>query len=866
MAKKRNNNPKNNKPLVTPQLVVKAPQRKVYDVGIWRAALRSADTGRVKTLYDLFEDVLIDGVLSDAIGKRIEAVTISELIFQNSAGEEVPEIKELIDTLAWEELLTQIMNVKFWGRSGCEFDFSNDFSVEPIPKKHINLDNKTILLNESDEKGVPYEGDSNLLILGQKRDFGLLLKAAPYIIYKRGGFGDWSQWIELFGMPQRVGKYNTYDPESRKLLEDAFEKAGSAPYVVIPKESEVETRESSSSNGGSYNEFRQACNEETLITILGQTMTTVQGEKGARSLGEVHKEVEESKHKSDLQHVQRILNTYVLPLLEARGYPVGGGKFVFPKAAEPLTVSDLVSLSSVIKIPTRYLYDKYGIPVPKDGEEIAQRQAQPAPVDIEGNDDPEDEPGDNSKAGKTTPPDKKSKSPKADPVKNNDRNFLLRLYDFFVKAPQAGAHWSNGKAPIILKDEATFEDKLFVRIANGEADYFDAGLFRFIANNLINAVQTPFKRHLNNADVQYVYGAQDDAFITAMEMNLFHFSAGKTLAEIQELNRIFRESTSFADFTEKAEKVTTTFNKTWQKTEYETAILTAESASNFHRLRKKTNLFPYWKYVIVDDDKTREEHRKLNGIILPANDPRWKKIFPPNGWKCRCWIVPMMKHEVEGIDFTAMRARVDEYFTTAEWKQNEAQGWDINRGETAEVFTKNQQYINKFPDKASALLGEIYYNSYGLDSFGKKLSKATAEIPAFEGDAKKWYQENNTLTDYKGRIVALPEDVFTRHTSQKYERARVPLLECIPEVLKKPDEIWLNDYQKEFNNFNFIKFYKGKVINIVCEVKDGKVYRVCTWFEIEQKPRLTTKTPANRKKDTRWKYRRGLLIYTKRED
>lgn len=65
-----------------------------------------------------------------------------------------------------------------------------------------------------------------------------------------------------------------------------------------------------------------------------------------------------------------------------------------------------------------------------------------------------------------------------------------------------------------------------------------------------------------------------------------------------------------------------------------------------------------------------------------------EKIFPPNGWKCRCRVVPLMKHEVEGIDINAMRAIVDEYLGTGEWKMNEAQGWDSNRGETAEVFPR----------------------------------------------------------------------------------------------------------------------------------------------------------------------------------
>lgn len=264
-----------------------------------------------------------------------------------------------------------------------------------------------------------------------------------------------------------------------------------------------------------------------------------------------------------------------------------------------------------------------------------------------------------------------------------------------MQAPQVGA--SIGKAPIRLNDNAPMSEKLAARIANGETGKFDAELFSFIATDFLNGVQSAFKRSMNHADVRFAYGLQDDAFITALEMNLFHFSAGKTLAEIQELNKAFRESGNFQEFSKKAEQICGTFNKTWQKTEYETAVLTAESASNYHRLMGKTKMFPYWKYVTAGDEKVREEHRKLDGVILPANDPRWKKIFPPNGWKCRCRVVPLMKHEVEGIDINAMRAIVDEYLGTSEWKMNEAQGWDSNRGETAEVFPRTSIISASFP-------------------------------------------------------------------------------------------------------------------------------------------------------------------------
>ena len=810
--------------LVIHQIVVKAPQRKVYDVGNWRTALSSADNGRTKQLYDLLDDIMIDGVLSDAVQKRIDAVTNSELTFQNADGEEVEEIALLMDTTAWEELLTEIMKKKIYGRSGVEMTFNDGFNVEPIPAKHINLKNRTILRQDTDETGIPYEGDSQLLILGKDRDFGLLLKAAPYAIYKRGGFGDWSQWIELFGMPQRIGKYNTYDPESRKLLEEAFEKAGSAPYVVIPKEADVETKDGGTGSGASYNEFRQANNEEMLITILGQTMTTMQGEKGARSLGEVHKEVEEGKNKSDLRYVQRVLNQKVLPMLEARGYPVTGGKFVFPKAAEQLSVAEVVQLSDIMDIPQSYLHEKYSIPVPKDGEPVAKRaSSQAAQFDI-------------------------GEDPEEDTVRNADRNFLMRLWDFFVKAPRDGA--SIGKARIRLNDDATLDGRVIARVAGGDSAYFDAELFQYIADDLLDAVQKAFKRTVNHADVRFAYGLQDDAFITALEQNLFHFSAAKTLAEVQELNRMFRESKNFEEFSKKAAEICGTFNRTWQKTEYETAVLTAESASNYHRLMGKTKLFPYWKYVTAGDDKVREEHRKLDGAVLPAKDTRWDKIFPPNGWKCRCRVTPVMRHEVTEEWLAESSRIVDGYLGTSEWRKVEQQHWDSNRGKRAEIFDKDQMYIRKFPDMAARYMDKIPPAGWGAEPSFKKLTGEKApEFKEYEGTAESWWNDRKKVmdgkdvlpvTDYRGRNWYMEKKDYDIHTTddKKSRGFRVKYLSCIDEVMADPDEVWLGSEYKDrenpesrLNNWILIKYYKGVAVACVCKIEKRKmVFK--SWYEV----------------------------------
>lgn len=819
--------------LVINQIIIKAPQRKTSDVGTWRAALQSADSGRVKALFDLYEDLLIDGVLSDAMQKRIDAVTNSELTYQDKSGKDVPEMTLLIDTPAMEELLTQIMHHRFWGRAGMEFDFTNGFEVHGIPKKHINLVNKQILLNEFDVTGIPYEGDDHLLILGKKNDFGLFLKTAPYAIWKRGGFGDYAQWLELFGMPQRVGKYSSYDAESRKLLEEALEKSGSAPWVVIPKDSEVETVNNTGAGSGSpYNDFRKACNEEILITLLGQTMTTVQGDKGARSLGEVHKEVEEGKNRSDLRFVQRVLNYYVLPMLQKRGFSIGdGGGFVFPKAAEALSVAEIVNLSDILDIPASFLHEKYAIPVPVDGEVLARRnqgtppEAPPEPPD---------------------PGTKKDKKVKVEKIENADKtNFLKNLWDFFVKAPaQMGALGNH-----LTLSDTNFNDRIIAKIDGSVT--FSPELFQYFGDEFIKALDG--KEPLQLADLGFAYNYLNDAFRTAQELNIFHFSAAKTLAEIAELNRLYNESSSFEEFYKKAVQTTDVFNKKWQKTEYQTATLIAESAANYNRLIKKTKLFPYWKYLTVGDDKVREEHAALHGVILAANDPRWKNIFPPNGWKCRCYVVGVMAHETEGIDLKEMQSRVDAFYETDEFSKSKAQGFGINRALLPQVFTANQMYLNKFPTRAGKLLKSINYQTYGLGSMQQNRAKATQELIPYKGTAAEYFKGLKTedgklfFTDYNQRSVLFDETKYLKgHTLVKYAE-RTNYIEAAGETLKNPDEVWINATQDKLSQFVFVKYYKNQSVIVITEIKEGKVYRVITWF------------PVTENKATKG-YRSGLLI------
>lgn len=47
------------------------------------------------------------------------------------------------------------------------------------------------------------------------------------------------------------------------------------------------------------------------------------------------------------------------------------------------------------------------------------------------------------------------------------------------------------------------------------------------------------------------------------------------------------------------------------------------------------------QYLATEDDRVRDTHLALNGIILPKDDPFWSDHMPPWEWGCRCRIRPI---------------------------------------------------------------------------------------------------------------------------------------------------------------------------------------------------------------------------------
>jgi SPP1 gp7 family putative phage head morphogenesis protein len=75
----------------------------------------------------------------------------------------------------------------------------------------------------------------------------------------------------------------------------------------------------------------------------------------------------------------------------------------------------------------------------------------------------------------------------------------------------------------------------------------------------------------------------------------------------------------------------------------------AYSAAQYNVLERQKDVFPFWRYQTAQDDRVRDSHAALEGVVLPANDPFWQTHFPPWDFNCRCTVVPLSDADVAEI-------------------------------------------------------------------------------------------------------------------------------------------------------------------------------------------------------------------------
>lgn len=383
--------------IIVNNIMVRPATRQTQDIQKWRNALIEAEGvfQQRKNLYDLYTDILLDGFLVSTIEKRIGAVTNCELSFTVN-GKPVDQVVALTYKSFFETFLREVMLARFWGHSLLELHWEKEQAQTIlIPRKHVKPRFQIVTKHEWDIEGMEYAADPfrhRIIEVGDPESLGRLLQCAPYVIYKRGNFGDWAEYAEIFGTPFRWATYN--NEQSRTILEAALEQAGSAGYVVAPEDAKIQFLNSAqgSQNSDIFRFLRESCNEELAITVLGNTETTTSSRRSGYAQAETHMTGQNELHKDDRRYVLRILNEKLTPYLESIGMQVAGGIWDFVDD-DQLSLTERLNIdtriAAIVPIPDEYWYEKYHLPKPDNEEEVDDPE-----------EEEEDKPAEKKKPGK----------------------------------------------------------------------------------------------------------------------------------------------------------------------------------------------------------------------------------------------------------------------------------------------------------------------------------------------------------------------------------------------------------------------------------------------------------------------------------
>lgn len=805
--------PEGNKPpVVVQQLIVRPTTRKSQDIGNWRDAMRSAEATvpRRVELYDLYEDILLDAHLRSVVEKRLMAVTNIEWTFSDAEGNEIEQLAEWCDTPDFERIVREILNSKLWGYSMLELSFHPDGGIGSylIPRKHMRPLEGQVSVEQTGNGSIDIRTGiyaETVLELGDPRDLGLLLAAAQYAIIKRGNISDYALFTEVFGMPLIDAVWDGYDEKQKVLLLEALDKFGSGGQMVRPAGTQLEFKQGGQNNptGDLYMNLAKFCNSEMSKLFVGQTETTESSPSSGQAQATVHADTEDDINRSDRNFVRRILNRRLKAMLEANGIDTKDGKFHEREAAGsemPLDQRILIDakLRNELQLPMSddHLYATYGIDRPDDYEDqkraLIERGAQPQqpfslhmPVHHHGRD-------------------------RDDGILHRLRHWASGL---FSSAPAAGAdinmlalladHYAGACCDhdqlITLTDSSPLDEEMIRRIFTGELKdgQIDADYTARVSKLLMEAVVKGMGKPTGKAD-----DAQTKMY-EHFRANVHAFSSAKSLALMREYSKQLTDDKgglrSYEAFRREVMPIGVEFNDNYLRTEFRSAHANAQMADKWEKVKKYSHL----EYRTVGDSRVRSEHAALHGVVLRTDDRLWQTIFPPNGWGCRCTVIPAEGAAESGYETAKDYAKsglIKPYFKR-------------NPGTEMQAFPEEHPYFSRpghQKGKEVEFMAEENYAMPSVEAIMKrelpKLQEAINEKVA----ADAWAKANKKVTAIDGIGYELPNR-WGHVVGDSKKEARWKFIGNATEVMKDADEVWVS--KKDGQSFKrYVKYYSGQPV------------------------------------------------------
>lgn len=326
-------------------------------------------------LTQTYQQIVLDGQYQSAMLQRKMRVMSQEFNLIDSNDDPNHEKTRELNQKWFYDFIDLAMESIPWGHSLVQFGpitNSTYDSVElvrriyVVPEFNLVRETTATVRDGVDYTKAPY---NNWAIgIGGKRDLGLLLKIAPYVIWKKNAMSAWSEYGEVFGSPLRTMKTDVHDEVTRLNAENMMRNMAINSWAVLGLEDEFNLLESKRTDAFEvFDRMVERCNSEITKIVLGQTGTT--DEKAYAGSSSVHEGIAEMIGKQDMRMIEFIVNNQLIPMMQRVGFNFEGLQFKFD-TSEQLSLLDQAKIDASfmahVKYDKEYLENKYKIELSDD--------------------------------------------------------------------------------------------------------------------------------------------------------------------------------------------------------------------------------------------------------------------------------------------------------------------------------------------------------------------------------------------------------------------------------------------------------------------------------------------------------------------
>ncbi len=592
---------------------------------------------------------------------------------------------------------------------------------------------------------------------------GLLARVFWYATYIRGDLELWISYLDRFGDDSVVGKTDILNEEKKMSFLSALQEFKGSGAIVIDNSDEIDIIKTDKTGSSSmFKDFHTLCCEQISKLFLGHS-SALEAQAGKLGNDEGLSTVRQDITQDDKTLIEEVVNRLIKHLLLVNGIKDDARFFFSPeKEDEKARIErDEKLVGMGYELSEEYIRRTY-----RFGDNDIKRTEQKPAEFSEGVEN-----------GKKLEEyyrdlDAYTDSRVDDFIKSFDTNKLIdgiqkcEVWEDAVESVLRADFKTDNFALDLLHAYAIGRSQVVDKV-NKKAEFSEQGEVLF---STFNEAGEYFRARFDLTPDKF---NELSAKMKKYAFTVSGIAKEDVMAEIsKQLLKAYDEGESFYSF-EKALR-SGKFKKDIEALEYRHLKLvysqnmsSAYAYGRYQGLMGAVEFFPNWVYVTIGDDRVRDSHRILNGVIRRYDDPFWKEYYPPNGFKCRC-IAEISYDEPSGTGSPVQ----DGYGLGFGFEHSvgDMTGWVKDR------ISQMSAVVGKLPTRTSFFSNSKPMHDWDVNkdvlSAGKDYSELKNGLELAEKKLKTDIGDIPTLLDKKRNVVGFDTKNLIEHISTTEKKGK----------------------------------------------------------------------------------------------